>query len=88
MTEAEKRRRFRRYMGWIYLPMIAGASLVHNALKLHDGRMALPEFLSLAAIFVSAIMAGLLMPWGEDRLLRRRAEERRATRRPPLSLGT
>ncbi|ATC25654.1 hypothetical protein [Caulobacter vibrioides] len=87
MTEAEKRRRFRRFAGWFYLPMIAGASLVHNALKLRDGEIATAEFLWLSTIFVLAILVGLLIPWAEDRRLRRLAEQRRATRRPPLSLN-
>lgn len=67
--------------------MIAGASLVHNGLKLRDGKIATAEFLWLATIFVPAILVGLLIPWAEDRRLQRLAEERRKTRRPPLSLG-
>lgn len=87
MTEAEKRRRFQRFIGWFYLPMIGGLFLVNTTLKLRDGEIATAEFLWRASILMVAILLGLLIPWAEDRRLRRIAEERRATRRPPLSLG-
>lgn len=87
MTEAEKRRRFQRFIGWLYLPMMAGLSLVHNALKLRDGEIAEAEFCWRASIFTLVIVVGALIPWAEERRLRRLAEERRQTRRPPLSLS-
>ena len=87
MTKAEKRRRFQRFLGWIYIPMIAVPALVHNALKVTEGKMALTAFLSLATILVLAIFVGLLIPWAEERRLRRLAEERRESRRQPLSFG-
>lgn len=87
MTEAEKRRRFQRFFGWFFLPMMAGLSLVHNALKLRDGEIAEAEFLWRASMFVLVIVVGALIPWAEERRLRRLAEERRQTRRPPLSLS-
>lgn len=87
MTEAEKRRRFQRYLGWVYLPVLAGLSLVHNALKLRDGVIAEAEFLWRASFFVLVIIMGALIPWAEERRLRHLAEERGKTRRPPLSLG-
>lgn len=87
MTEAEKRRRFQRVIGWFYLPMMAGLYLVHNALKLRDGEIAEAELLWRASISALVIIVGALIPWAEDRRLRRLAEERRKTRRLPLSLG-
>jgi hypothetical protein len=87
MTEAEKRKRFQRFIGWFYLPMIGGLFLVNSALKLRDGEIAQAEFFWRASLFVPAILLGLLIPWAEDRRLRRLAEERRKTRRPPLSLS-
>lgn len=87
MTEAEKRRRFQRFVGWFYLPMMGGLFLVNSALKLRDGEIVQAEFLWRASIFGLAILLGPLIPWAEDRRLRRLAEERRQTRRPPLSLS-
>jgi hypothetical protein len=87
MTEAEKRRRFQRFFGWFYLPMMAGLYLVHNALKLRDGEIAEAEFLWRASISALVIIVGALIPWAEERRLGRLAEERGKTRRPPLSLS-
>lgn len=87
MTEAEKRRRFQRDLGWIYIPVGASLWLALSALRLRDGEITKAEFLWRASMLVLVIVVGALIPWAEERRLRRLAEERRKTRRPPLSLS-
>ncbi len=87
MTEAEKRRRFQRFFGWFLLPVCASLWLALSALRLRDGEITEAEFLWRASLFALVIVVGALIPWAEDRRLRRLAEERRQTRRSPLSLG-
>ncbi len=87
MTQAEKRRRFQRFFGWFFLPMMAGMMLASKALKLRSGEIAKTEFLWHVAFWIGIALCSMLIPWAEERRLRRLAEERRQTRRPPLSLS-
>ncbi len=87
MTEAEKRRRFQRFSGWFFPLMMAGTMLAYKTLKLRSGEIAKTEFLWHVAFWVGIALCSMLIPWAEQRRLRRLTEERRQTRRPPLSLS-
>lgn len=88
MTEFEKRRRFQRFMCWGYAPFLIGSSLVRRALRLHDGVISVSDFLWWAALLVPGLFVAILIPFAEDRRLRRLAEERRAQRPPVLTLDS
>ncbi|WP_395444486.1 hypothetical protein [Caulobacter sp. UC70_42] len=88
MTELEKRRRFQRFMCWGYTPFMVGSWLVLRAFRLHDGVISVSDFLWYAALAVPALFVAIIIPFTEDRRLRRLAEERRARRQPALVLDS
>lgn len=88
MTELEKRRRFQRFMYWGYTPLIIGGWLVLRAFRLHDGVISVSDFLWYAALAAPALFVAIIIPFTEDRRLRRLAEERRARRQPALVLDS
>jgi hypothetical protein len=88
MTEFEKRRRFQRFMCWGYTPLMIGGWLVLRAFRLHDGDISVSDFLWYAALVVPALFVAILVPFAEDRRLRRLAEKRRARRQPALILDS